>query len=445
MKTVLVIGPDFVPSSMPPALRLRFLVRHLPEFGWQPVVLSVDPRFYEHAADHENERLLPDGLEVIRTAAVSSSWSRKIGIGDLGLRSLRQQWKAMRRIAHRRRIDVVFVSVPPYPTMVLGRLAHDRLGLPYVVDYQDPWVTDHYSKVPKAQRPPKWRLAHYMATTLEPFAIRHAAHITGVSKATTDSVIHRYRWLHAIDTTEIPLGGEPADFEYVRRNPRPNRVFTRGDGLIHLCSVGACIPGMHPTVRALFDAVRQGLQARPELFGRLRLHFVGTTYSPRPAEQVMPIVRDMGLESAVTEWPARVPYLDALQILLDSDAVVAIGSGAPHYTASKIFPYILSRKPLLAIFHEESSVVQITADTRGGRVVTYNNTDRPPSHGVPVIRAWLETLLARPAELLPDTDWAAFEAYTTRAMSQRLAAALDSVVAKPAGGQGAATGAAIAR
>jgi hypothetical protein len=329
--------------------------------------------------------------------------------------------------------------------MVLGRLAHDRLGLPYVVDYQDPWVTDHYFNVPKAQRPPKWRLAHYMATTLEPFAIRHASHLTGVSKATTDSVVHRYRWLNPTDTTEIPLGGEPADFEYLRRNPRPNRIFTPGDGLVHLCYVGACIPGMHPTVRALFDAVRQGLQATPEMFARLRLHFVGSTYSPRPVEQVMPIARDMGLEGAVTEWPPRVPYLDALQILLDSDAVVAIGSAAPHYTASKIFPYILSRKPLLAIFHEESSVVKITTDTRGGRVVTYNNADRPPSHAVPVIRAWLETLLARPGELHPDTDWAAFEAYTTRAMSQRLAAAFDSVVAKQASSPGAATDAAIAR
>ena len=445
MKTVLVIGPDFVPSSMPPALRLRFLVRHLPEFGWQPVVVSVDPRFYEHAIDDENERLLPDGLEVIRTPAVSTSWSRKIGIGDLGLRSLRQQWNAIRRISRQRKIDLVFVSVPPYPTMVLGRLAHDRLGLPYVVDYQDPWVTDYYWKLPKAQRPPKWRLAHYMAITLEPFAIRRASHITGVSKATTDSVVQRYRWLNQRATTEIPLGGEPADFEYLRGNPQCNRIFKPGDGLVHVCYVGACIPGMHATVRALFDAVRQGLQASPQLFRRLRLHFVGTTYAPHATEQVMPIARQMGMESVVTESPARVPYLDALQILLGSDAVVVIGSDAPHYTASKVFPYILSRKPLLAIFHEESTVVKIATETRAGRLVTYNNTDRPPSQGVPKIRAWLDTLLSSPGELVPYTDWAAFEAYTTRAMSQRLAAAFDTVVAKQTGAPDAASGAAIAR
>jgi hypothetical protein len=147
----------------------------------------------------------------------------------------------------------------------------------------------------------------------------------------------------------------------------------------------------------------------------------------------MPIARDMGLESAVTEWPARVPYLDALQILLDSDAVVLLGSDAPHYTASKVFPYILSRKPLLAIFHQESSVVKIISETRAGRVITFDSANRTPAHGVPEIRAWLEKLLPSPAELLPDTDWAAFEAYTTRAMSRRLAEALDQVVRKHAG------------
>jgi glycosyl transferase family 4 len=430
MKTVLVVGPDFVPSSMPPALRIRFLVRHLPEFDWKPVVLSVDPRYYEHATDPENERLLPDGLEVIRTPAASPSWTRKFGIGDLGLRSMRQQWKAIRKICAGRKIDLVFVPVPPYPTMVLGRLTYERFRIPYVVDYIDPWVSEYYWSVPKRHRPPKWVLIHYLAKALEPFAIRHVGHITGVSKGTTDSVVRRYRWLHENDATEIPYGGEPADFEYVRRHARTNPIFTRGDGLVHFCYVGACIPGMHATVRALFAAVRQGLAEEPKVFERLRVHLVGTTYSPTPTEQAMPIVREMGLSGVVTEWPARLAYLDAMQVLLDSDGVVIIGSDAPHYTASKLFPYILSQKPLLAIFHEESSVVGIAGATRAGKVVAYNNTDRPPAHGVPEMRAWLHTLLTSPGLLRPDTDWSEFEAYTTRAMSKRLAEAFDRALAR---------------
>lgn len=111
-----------------------------------------------------------------------------------------------------------------------------------------------------------------------------------------------------------------------------------------------------------------------------RLHWSGQTAGPgkgleeafeaaQLVEQVMPIAREMGVESSVTGWPERVAHLDALQIALDSDAVVVIGSDAPHYTVSKVFPYILSEKP----------------------------------------------------------GWPAFEAYTTRAMSRRLAEAFERV------------------
>lgn len=38
MPTALIIAPDFGPSSLPPATRVRFFAKHLPEFGWEPVV-----------------------------------------------------------------------------------------------------------------------------------------------------------------------------------------------------------------------------------------------------------------------------------------------------------------------------------------------------------------------------------------------------------------------
>ena len=58
-KTVLIICADFAPSSYPQALRTRFFARHLPEFGWKPLILTTEPRFYEWSVDPENEKLLP--------------------------------------------------------------------------------------------------------------------------------------------------------------------------------------------------------------------------------------------------------------------------------------------------------------------------------------------------------------------------------------------------
>ncbi len=428
MKTVLVLAPDFVPSSTPPALRLRFLVTHMREFGWNPIVLSVDPRRYEHPVDPENECLLPDDIEVIRASAAPARLTRAFGIGDLGLRSLWPMWKALCSICEARKIDVIFSSVPPYPTMVLARCAYDRFRIPYVVDYQDPWVTDYYATKPKHERPPKWRLMREVARRAEPFALQHVAHISGVSSGTTELVLRRYPFLRNVGTTEIPIGVEPGDFDYVRRKPRPNRAFDPSDGMVHVCYVGACIPGMHAAIRAVFDAVRNGKDERPESFSRLRLHFIGTTYSQSAGEQVMPMARAAGIADIVSEHPARVGYLDAVQILLDARAVLLFGSDAPHYTASKLFPCTVAQKPLLAIFHRESTVVSIAAETRAGTVFTFDNEGNSPAARVGDIQGWLTVLLTSPQQLQPRTDWKAFENYTARAMASRLCGVFDGVV-----------------
>ncbi len=140
MPTVLIIAPDFAPSSLPPATRVRFFVKHLPEFGWEPVVLTVDAKHYEAAVDAENQQLLSPSLEVIRTSAFSARWTRKFGVGDIGMRSLWQHWRAIKHLCRERKIDLIFIPVPPYVPMVLGRLAHLRFGIPYVIDYIEPWV-----------------------------------------------------------------------------------------------------------------------------------------------------------------------------------------------------------------------------------------------------------------------------------------------------------------
>jgi len=181
-------------------------------------------------------------------------------------------------------------------------------------------------------------------------------------------------------------------------------------------------------LRALFQAVRSGRQNAPELYKRVRMHFVGTTYAPRAEGQyqVLPVARECGVEDMVEERPGRVQHLDAIQILLDSDALVAVGSDAPHYTASKIFPYILAAKPLLGVFHEESSAVRLLQETRAGEVVTFSPRGRTLDTAQEITVA-LERILTLPPTWRPETRWDKFEPYTARAVTARLAEIFDNV------------------
>jgi hypothetical protein len=426
MKRVLIVGADFTPSSHPPALRIRFFAQHLREFGWEPMVLTVDPNYYETAIDAENGKLLRSDVEVIRTRALSARLTRKLGFGDLGLRSLWHQWQALSRLVRQRKIDLVFIPVPPNPTLILGRLAQARFGIPYVIDYIDPVATEYYWRLPRSQRPPKHALAYAMGRLVERFAIANVAQITGVSQGTTDSVIARYPWLDRNRATEIPYGGEPADFDYIRRHPRKNVLFDSADGLRHISYIGAYTLSMAPVLRALFAGIARARSRNPEQFSRVRVHFVGTRYasSRRQQEQVRPIAAELGIADLVDEHPDRVPYLEALNLLLDSHALLVVGSVEPHYTASKIFPYILAEKPLLTVFHERSSIVKILADTGAGEAITFSD-ERPLSQTVEEIAVHFQRLLDLPPDFRQSIRWKAFEPYTTRTMSAQLAKVFD--------------------
>ena len=186
---------------------------------------------------------------------------------------------------------------------------------------------------------------------------------------------------------------------------------------------------MISALRALLRGVRLGLERDPSLFQRLRMHFVGTTYAHNGAAQyqVLPTAKSVGVESLVDEYPPRVSYLDAIQILLDSQALLMLGSELAHYTASKVFPYILAQRPILAIFHEASSAVGILRETQAGEVVTFGDS-RSLEARIPEIAGHLEKIMLLPVGFRPATRWDAFEPYTTRAMTARLAQVFDGVL-----------------
>lgn len=430
-KRVVLVGADFAPSSRPPALRLRFFAQHLREFGWEPTVLTTDPAYYSWPVDKEIERLLPPDLRVIRTAALSAQRARFGAIGDIGLRSLWHHWRVLSHLSDMHAIDLVFIAMPPYIPAVLGRLVNDRYGIPYVIDYIDPWVNDYYRSVPVDERPGgrKWAWFNSVSRVLEPFALRHAAHLTTVSSGYLESTVARYPWLSSSDVTSIPYGGERADVDYVRRNPRANLIFAPHDGCLHLSYVGRGGVDMLPILRTLFEAIVLGLRSTPELFQRMRLHFVGTTYDPQGDEayQVLPLARSMGLQHVIDEHPARISFLDALQTLADSHALIAVGSVLPYYTASKIFPFILSGRPLLALFHQASSVVQILEETAAGTVITFSDESDLKSRAGQVLEN-LTHLLQLAPDTVPPTRWDAFEHYSARSMARRLAEVFDRAV-----------------
>lgn len=429
MKKVLVIGCDFSPSSLPNALRLRFLVSHLDEFGWEPTVLTTDTAYSLYPADLENNNLLPKSLNVIRSKAIPLNYTKYFGLNDIGIRSLWHYWNIISDYCSKGLVDLIFISVPPNIPMILGRLAKKKFGIPYVVDYQDPWVSDYFMKLPKDKRNTKAYLAYGLSKLLEPSAIKESSGIVGVSKGTTDDVLDRYSWLSNLKTAEIPLGIEPEDFKYLKTNPRKNIFYSIEDKFFNMCYIGVYAPSMEHILRALFKAFKLGLSENYSQFSQIRFKFIGTSYysGTQLNYQINPIAEEYSISEYVYEHPERVPYLDAIQLMQDANTMLALGSEQPHYTASKIFPYILAKKPILAIFHEKSSVIDILNDNIAAKVITFNS-DEFPHLNIEQIKDNLTEIVLLNNDYEAELDWSRFQSYTASAMSEKLAKFLDEAI-----------------
>ncbi len=179
-------------------------------------------------------------------------------------------------------------------------------------------------------------------------------------------------------------------------------------------------------LRSLFLAIRTDRDRAPQHWNNIRLHFVGTSYAQgnRATRTVDAIAQEFGIADLVTEHPQRIPYFAAQKVLQDSDVILLIGSEDATYTASKLYPGILARKPILAIFHQHSSVVDILRQCQAGQVVTFTSDDIPTNLQQP-LTAHLHELLHYPKGHQPRTDWAAFQPYTARAMTRKLCSVFD--------------------
>ena len=252
------------------------------------------------------------------------SATRCIGLGDLGLRAYTGLRRVCRQQLARERFDALFITIyPTYPAL-LGPGLKSEFGVPFILDYQDPWVGAWGQSVGGgASGSPdlKSRASRALSTWLEPRAVVGADALVAVSQGTLDGVTARLPFAARLPQAVVPLGFEPDDFAAVMRRPGAS-PFDPSDGLVHLCYVGTLLPTGLGTLRLLLRALDRARREDPAA-APLRLHFFGTSnQSESSSFRVLPVARECGVEDVVTEVPGRLDYLDALHVLTQASAIL---------------------------------------------------------------------------------------------------------------------------
>jgi hypothetical protein len=374
-KKVLIISPYFPPTNGADMQRIRMSLPYFANYGWDATIVTVDEKYSDLPKDQLLLESIPGNTKVYKVKALNKKWTSKVGLGSIALRSLWYYRQTVNHILKNEQFDLIYFSTTQFPVCILGAYWKKRFGVPYIIDMQDPWYSTHYDTKPKEQRPAKYKIAYSFHKYMEAIAMKRVDGLISVSENYIADLKDRYSQIKHIPTATITFGAFEPDLKIAANNsdkfeplldPATKNIVYIGRGGIDL----------HKAIAPVFKALAQGINEEPELFNRLKLYFIGTSYAPQGKEilTVMPLAKHYGLENKVIEIPGRISYYHTLLTLQQANALFIPGSDEPAYTASKIYPYLLTGKPLLAIFNSQSSSIKILQEYGAPNTYSYDTT-----------------------------------------------------------------------
>lgn len=425
MRRVLVISPHFPPVSAADMQRVRMLLPFFEGNGWQAEVLAVSPAQVAAPMDPWLVAGLPADLRVHRVDALP----RMPGLGTIGLRSLPALARAGDRLLAHGKFDLVYFSTTAFEVHILGPRWKRRFGVPFVMDYQDAWVSDYYRDHPDIPVPGgrlKYAVASALHRWMEPRVLRECSGITSVSPEYPRQLSRRYPTLPKLPALVQGFPGAPQDFERVPPVLGGDPPYDPEDGCVHWVYVGRGGRDMAKALRALFMALRD--HASDALLQSLRLHFIGTSYAAAGtgSPTIAPIAAEFGLRHLVDESPDRITYARTLWCLRNAAALIVPGSDDPAYTASKIYPYLLAGRPMLAIFHARSTVVELIVAVGGAVCVAFTSDEPDAAVASRIASQWLDSGAC--GRVLP-LDMDAFHPYSDAGCAVEVTAFFDACIA----------------
>lgn len=347
-KIVFIPAPFFPPSAMPPSQRIRLLVRHLHEFGWRPVIFTVDPYYREDIPDPWMLEIAGTEYEKIEVKAWDQRRTRKFGLGDLGIRMSFGLIRAMLKQAKKERPALILYPVPPWYMMVMAPFIKRKTGIPYIIDYIDPWI------YPTAQRDVKAQLSRGIARLMEGRSVKKSDAIIAVSQGILEDLKKRYPSVAHLPLAAVPYGVEVSDYNAIQGLKKDHsRILVR--------YTGAVSENMLGVVDCLLKALKKVNNSLP-----LQVIFTGTSYAgiglTKPV--LTELISENDVAGFVIENPARVGYREALEMSKQADIQLLVGDTTPYYAASKMMGLVASGKPFFAWVHFESFPAQFLEELK---------------------------------------------------------------------------------
>jgi glycosyltransferase involved in cell wall biosynthesis len=414
-KKVLMIAYFFPPvggiAAAGSQRTLKF-AKYLPQYDWEPVILTVRETSYEAylALDPTLLERVPANTKIIRNTVVR--WMTKL----LELKNRRRSTEAGQRQADavcqqneasngksrlqtlkdavtglfeipdgeigwlvpgvagglraikREAIDVIYATGKPWTAHLIGAVLKLLTGKPLVVDFRDPWMTNPFREEMSGLRD---RVEGYM----ERKVVETANVVVTNTQALRDEFMARFPREPAAKFIALLNGFDPEDGQVAPNKRVDPETFT-------ITHTGFLYGKRDP--RLFLDAIALLIETQRVDWRKIRVCLVGSVELPYDLTGYLRARR----LAEVIRLVAHVPYQQSLQYLANSDVLLLLQPGTTTQVPSKLFEYVALAKPILAISPGGGATARLVRENSLGTVAEPENMGDIASAVEELYRNW---------------------------------------------------------
>ena len=384
MRRVLIITYYWPPSGGSGVQRWLKMSKYLPENGWQPVVYTAEDAEYPVEDPSLQNDVVPEA-EVIRRPIVEpytfykrflgirksekvkagfinegkkkSGWKENISVwirGNFFIPDARCWWvrpsvKFLSKYLKEHPVDAIISTGPPHSMHLIAKTLHKKLNIPWVADFRDPWTDiDFYHDLRLT------KCADRKHHRLEKQVLTEATKVVTVGWDCAKGLEN-----HGAEDVCVITNGFDDDFENNETEQiQQSDVFT----MSHIGIIGA-----NRNPQKFWEAVAE--LNIPDF----KIRLIGQTDN-----SVVESIKKNNIEKFVEIIP-YIPHNQVVEEQRKSHVLLLFINNTPNakgVLTGKLFEYLASGRPVLAVGPEDGDVAKVIAKTQSGTVIDFNDKDK---------------------------------------------------------------------
>jgi glycosyltransferase involved in cell wall biosynthesis len=310
-------------------------------------------------------------------------------------------WTGMRAM-RREKVDVIVATSGPETNLLVGLLLSLWSGKPLIADFRDGWIFEPLRPFLRTNC-----FRKFIDGLLEKCVVLHSAAVTTVSEPLTEYFRRRYG-LSPERAVTITNGFDSDDWSDVLPRRRTDSRFR----IVNTGSFGLSRSTTDPMV--FFDAVAR---LPVDVRSRLEVLLIGNLL-----EREQKAVEERGLGDVV-HILSPVPKKEALGYQLSADALLLMIGSDLSVATTKLFEYLVARRPILAVGLEGAAACRIIRAAGAGMQLPPDDPDS--------MATVLANLVRTGKAIAVPENGSDLGAYDRRHLAGRLASLADAVAGGP--------------